>query len=71
MRFLVLKLQFLLQKWIQDSPLFLGHQDYAIPITENYHLNKTPEENGLEFSLLHIFMVSFWVISSTQIKKNL
>ena len=39
MRFSVLELQFLLEKWIQDLLLPLGHADYTIPITEKYHLN--------------------------------
>ena len=34
MRFSVLKLQFLLQKWIQHPQLPMGHPFYAIPITE-------------------------------------
>ena len=39
MIFLLLKLQFLLEKWIQDPGLPLGHPDYAIPITKNYPLD--------------------------------
>ena len=39
MRFSGLKLQFLLQKWIQDPLLHMGHPDYAIPVTKNYPFN--------------------------------
>ena len=67
MRFSMIKLQFILQKWIQYHRLPLGHPDYAIPITENYPLKNfhqiLPKKlflilgaNGLEFRLV----LSYW-----------
>ena len=50
----MLKLQFLLQKWIQHPRLPLGHPIYAISITQNYHLDNFR-------GILAKTLIGFWV----------
>ena len=67
MRFSVLKLQFLLQKWIQHPLLPLGHPFYAIPITENYHLNNFYRILAKKLTVFQVQMIQRLANSSQNI----